>query len=73
MSKGSAGSRLSAVELEIISLVVSGLHDREIAATLAISEEAVKTYLAAIFKKLGVSDRLGLVLFATLHKLPPHA
>ena len=73
MFESSEGRQLSEVELEIISLVVSGLPDREIAMRLGIRKEVVKGHIASIFEKLGVSDRLELVLFATQHKRPPLA
>lgn len=44
-------------ESEILSLVVTGLSNRGIAAKLVIGEETVKTHLSSIYRKLGVSDR----------------
>ena len=42
---------------EILSLVVTGLSNRGIAAKLLIGEETVKTHLSSIYRKLGVGDR----------------
>ena len=46
-------------ELEIVRLVASGYKNKEVGATLAISERTVKTHLTNIFQKLGVRDRVG--------------
>ncbi|MDT5012282.1 MAG: hypothetical protein QOH57_3899 [Mycobacterium sp.] len=51
-------------ESEILSLVVSGLSNRGIAAKLVIGDETVKTHLRSIYRKLGVSDRTGAVATA---------
>jgi DNA-binding NarL/FixJ family response regulator len=57
-------------ELEIVSAVVAGLANKEIAQHFKISEDAVKHHLCNIFAKLGVSTRLELALFAVSQKLP---
>jgi two-component system nitrate/nitrite response regulator NarL len=57
-------------ELEIVSAVVAGLANQEIAHHFKISEDAVKHHLCNIFDKLGVSTRLELALFAVSQKLP---
>ena len=44
-------------ESEILSLVVTGLSNRGIAAKLVIGEETVKTHLSSVYRKLGVGDR----------------
>jgi DNA-binding NarL/FixJ family response regulator len=51
-------------ELEIVRLVASGYKNKEVGATLTISERTVKTHLTNIFQKLGVRDRVGLVMYA---------
>src|SRR6185369_3838661 len=56
-------------ELEIVRLVASGYKNKEVGATLAISERTVKTHLTNIFQKLGVRDRVGLVMYALKHNL----
>jgi len=60
-------------ELEIVRLVASGYKNKEVGATLMISERTVKTHLTNIFQKLGVRDRVGLVMYALKHKLSPAA
>ena len=56
-------------ELEIVRLVASGYKNKEVGGTLAISERTVKTHLTNIFQKLGVRDRVGLVMYALRHNL----
>jgi len=51
-------------ELQIVQLVASGYKNKEVGATLSISERTVKTHLTNIFQKLGVRDRVGLVMYA---------
>jgi DNA-binding NarL/FixJ family response regulator len=48
---------LSPREREVLQLVASGSTNKEIAATLSIGGETVKTMLARIFAKLGVRSR----------------
>jgi ATP/maltotriose-dependent transcriptional regulator MalT len=61
---GSAGAgadgvdALSAREREVAGLVAEGRTNREIAATLYLSEKTVENHMARIFAKLGVSSRL---------------
>ena len=57
-------------ELEIISAVVAGYANREIAEHFKISEDTVKHHLSNIFDKLGVSTRLELALFAVNQSIP---
>ena len=57
-------------ELEIVSAVVAGFSNKEIAEYFKISEDTVKHHLSNIFDKLGVSTRLELALFAVNQSLP---
>jgi len=57
-------------ELEVISAVVAGYANKEIAQHFKISEDTVKHHLSNIFDKLGVSTRLELALFAVNQALP---
>jgi len=57
-------------ELEVISAVVAGYANKEIAEYFKISEDTVKHHLSNIFDKLGVSTRLELALFAVNQSLP---
>jgi DNA-binding NarL/FixJ family response regulator len=49
-------------ELEILALLARGQVNKEIACKLAVSENTVKAHLASIYRKLGVTTRLGAVL-----------
>ncbi|MBO0910673.1 MAG: response regulator transcription factor [Acidobacteria bacterium] len=62
--------RLTPRELEIISAVVAGYANKEIAQHFKISEDTVKHHLSNIFDKVGVSTRLELALFAVNQSLP---
>ncbi|MEJ2371983.1 MAG: helix-turn-helix transcriptional regulator, partial [Gemmatimonadales bacterium] len=44
-------------QLEVLELLGQGLYQKEIAAKLFVSPETVKTHLAMIYRKLGVSNR----------------
>jgi two-component system, NarL family, nitrate/nitrite response regulator NarL len=57
-------------ELEIVSAVVAGYTNKDVAAHYKISEDTVKHHLSNIFDKLGVSTRLELALFAVHQDLP---
>src|SRR6202022_697670 len=50
-------STLTVREREIAGLVAAGRPTRAIAETLVISERTVETHIAAIYRKLGVSNR----------------
>jgi len=59
-----AASALSPREEEVVRHVALGLRNAEVAKELSIAEQTVKTHLNSIFRKLGVRDRLELVLYA---------
>jgi len=64
---------LTTREKAIISCLTQGWRNRDIAAHLRITEQTVKNHLRSIYDKVGVSDRLELVLYA-IHRqleLPP--
>lgn len=56
------GVVLSPRELEVARAAANGATNREIAAALGITERTVKAHMGAVFEKLGVRDRLQLVL-----------
>jgi two-component system, NarL family, nitrate/nitrite response regulator NarL len=60
---------LTARELEIVSALIAGGANKEIASSFGISEKTVKHHLTSIFDKLGLSSRLEVVLFAMHHQL----
>src|SRR5262249_32405160 len=65
---------LTEPERESITLICEGLQNKAIGQRLAISETTVRQHLTSIFDKLGVSNRLELVIYAYRHGLqkPPH-
>ena len=56
-------------EREVLGLIVAGYTNKDLAKKLSISEQTAKHHLTNIFDKLGVSNRLELVLFAIDHQL----
>jgi DNA-binding CsgD family transcriptional regulator len=64
-----AAHGLSARELEVLRLVASGKTNREIAASLVISEHTVARHVQNIFAKLRVTSRAGATAFAFEHDL----
>ncbi len=55
---------ISQREREILTLLVEGLSNAEIAQRLFLSEGTVRNYLSSLFVKLGVSDRTQAVVIA---------
>lgn len=55
--------RLTNRESQLVMLLAQGLKNKEIAATLSISEGTVKVYLSRLFQKVGVKDRFELALY----------
>jgi len=51
-------------ELQVVSLVCTGLKNKAIADRLFISESTVRHHLSSIFSKLGVACRLDLIIYA---------
>lgn len=66
-----ADNGLTERERQIIELVASGCKNKEVGSALSISERTVKTHLTNIFQKLGLRDRVGLVMYALRHGLAP--
>jgi DNA-binding NarL/FixJ family response regulator len=59
---------LTAREEQIVNLVAEGIGNREIAQQLGIKENTVKKSLLHTYDKLGVSNRVELVLYALTHR-----
>jgi DNA-binding NarL/FixJ family response regulator len=55
---------LTAREREVLSLVVDGLANKQIARRMGISEKTVKGHLTNLFQRIGVSDRTQAALWA---------
>ena len=55
-------------EEEVVRLVADGLKNREIAQRLKVKEHSIRNYIYRIFEKLGVSNRVELILYAFSHR-----
>jgi DNA-binding NarL/FixJ family response regulator len=65
--------KLSPQQTRIIELILRNCCDKRIAAELGLKVPTVRTYLSRIFLRLGVDDRMSLVLkiFAASRDTPP--
>ncbi|MFJ8914182.1 response regulator [Amycolatopsis sp. NPDC102389] len=59
-----AENPLTPRELEVLRLIADGRSNSEIAATLMISQETVKTFVSRMLAKLGLRDRVQAVIYA---------
>lgn len=57
-------SLLTPREEQVVALVAEGYGNRQIAEELSLSENTIKKYMFRIFDKLGISNRVELVLYA---------
>jgi len=53
--------KLSAREIQVLRLVAKGIRNKEIAATLQISDKTVSTYRARLMKKIGAKNLVELI------------
>jgi DNA-binding NarL/FixJ family response regulator len=66
-----AASNLTQRETDILALLAEGKSNRDISRALYLSEKTVKAHLAAIFRKLGVSNRTQAAMAAVSMGLGP--
>jgi DNA-binding NarL/FixJ family response regulator len=58
------GFKMTEREMEFLQFAASEMTYKEIATTMKLSERTIDGYREALFEKLGVKSRVGLVLFA---------
>jgi DNA-binding NarL/FixJ family response regulator len=61
--------RLTDREFEVFRHLVGGHRNEEIAATLMVGESTVKSHVQHLYRKLGVRDRVQVVIYAYEHGL----
>jgi DNA-binding NarL/FixJ family response regulator len=61
--------RLTAREMEVLTLVAQGMNNRDIAKALFISENTVKNHVRNILEKLHLHSRMEAVVYAVREKL----
>ncbi len=65
----SAFSELTEQELRVLSLLVEGRTNREIADALTLGEGTVRNYVSSIFSKLHVNNRAEAAAYAAAHNI----
>lgn len=61
--------KLTEREVEILSLIIKGYSNAEIAEAMFLSEGTIRNYLSSLFKTLGVSDRTQAAVVAIKYHL----
>jgi|SRR5690606_7404004 len=65
-------TELKEKEIEFIKLACTDMNYKEIADKMFCSYKTIEGYRDAIYKKLGIKNRIGLVLFAIKHNMFTH-
>jgi NarL family two-component system response regulator LiaR len=66
---GSYRFKLTEREFEVLTMIVEGKSNPEIASHLYLSLNTIKSHVNGIFNKLGVSDRVQAAVFAVRNQL----
>jgi DNA-binding NarL/FixJ family response regulator len=61
---GTSHPRLTAREISVLSLIATGMRNKEIAGALGIAEDTAEVHIRNIFAKLNVKDRTAAVTVA---------
>ena len=67
LDERSQRQQLSDREREVLEFLIKGRSNKEIASSLCISEQTVKSHLKTLFAKLGVRDRTEAAVAAIRH------
>jgi DNA-binding NarL/FixJ family response regulator len=59
---------LSRRETQIVDALIAGCTNKEIAQRLGVSDQTIKNQLTTLYRKVGVSGRLELVVWAIEHR-----
>jgi NarL family two-component system response regulator LiaR len=63
--------QLTPRETDVLKALAQGRSNREIARTLSVTEETVKSHVSSILAKLGLADRTQAAIYALQHHLVP--
>jgi two-component system, NarL family, response regulator LiaR len=63
--------QLTPREIDVLKALAQGRSNREIARTLSVTEETVKSHVSSILAKLALADRTQAAIFALKHRLIP--
>ncbi len=69
VSAGEDKNRLSPREAEIVRFLAKGASNKEIANALSVAESTIKIHVQNIFKKLNVTSRVQVAVYAVAHGL----
>jgi len=64
--------RLPPRQASVVELILQGKQDKEIAVALGLRRSTVRTYLTRIFARVGVTNRVDLVLRVCANHLDSH-
>ncbi len=66
------GLNLTEREREVLTLMIEGLNNTQIAGKLSVSPSTIKSHVSNILSKLGAASRTEAVTFALRHSLVPY-